>query len=329
MTAAALPTTDAHAIWLEDRRKVISGTDVAKILRVSPFGAPIDVYLDKIGEAKPFEPTEQMEAGKRFEHSILEWYGDRCEVPVRRADSHGLVRSPVYERIGATLDGYRCDQKPEPPVEVKNIGWPGPEWGQPDTDEVPIYYAMQGIMQMHVTDAPFVDFAACFTGNRLGIYRMHRDHAVEQEIIERSLEFWDKHIATRTPPPIDGSPSYSDYLGQKFKKATEEIFAASSAEHDHALALIDLNAQIEALELERDRRKNVLKDVIGERRTCVGSDWKATWYNVKGKRSVNYAGALEVLCKKFDVNDKEKAELIAAHEAFGEGYRAFKFTHKE
>ncbi len=324
MTAATLESQ--REAWLAARRTVISGTDAAKVLGISPFGAPIDVYLDKLGLAQPKPVTEQMEAGKRFEPTILAWYSDREQVAVIPADSHNLIRSPRYTRIGATFDGFRCDRMPQPPIEVKNIGYPSAEWGEPGTDQVPLYYATQGILQMHIQDAPFVDFAVCFTGHRLGVYRLYRDQNTEQDIIDRCIAFWDKHIATETPPPVDGSASYTSWLSQRIKQQSEEVIAAEPEHHAIALALVDVKVQLDRLEMDKDRYQNLLKEVIGERKSLVGSTWKATWSTTKDGEAVDYKGAFSALCRSLDVNGEG---ILAKHTTPKPGYRRFLFTSKE
>jgi putative phage-type endonuclease len=327
MTAATLD--DQREAWLADRRTVISGTDAAKVIGISPFGSPIDVYLDKLGLAQPRPVTEQMEAGKRFEPTILAWYADREGVAVIPADSHKLIRSALHSRIGATFDGFRCDQMPQPPIEVKNIGYPSAEWGDPGTDQVPLYYATQGILQMHVQDAPFVDFAVCFTGHRLAVYRLYRDHETEQDIVERCLAFWDQYITTETPPPVDGSASYSAWIGQRLKQQSEQILAAGPEHHAIALALVDVKGKLDELEMEKDRQQNLLKLAIGEARSLVGSTWKATWSTAKDSESVDYKAAFSALCRALDVNDSERDQVLTKHTTTRPGSRRFLFTSKE
>ena len=56
--------------WLSERRKHITGTDVAAILGLSRFKTPLRVWLEKKGEIEPDE-NEAMRWGKRLERVIL------------------------------------------------------------------------------------------------------------------------------------------------------------------------------------------------------------------------------------------------------------------
>ena len=118
MNAAAMPAVstaiihpipteaERRAIWLEDRKTAVTGTDVAAILGLSRFSSPIQVYLDKKGLATVTE-NEAMRWGKRLERPILEAYAEAQQVGITFADSYTLHRVPGFPLLGASLDAVR------------------------------------------------------------------------------------------------------------------------------------------------------------------------------------------------------------------------------
>jgi len=75
MTAlVAQPQFETEAAWLAERKRGIGGSDAAAILGLSKFRTPLQVYLDKIGQAPPIEETAPMRWGKKLEPLILDEY---------------------------------------------------------------------------------------------------------------------------------------------------------------------------------------------------------------------------------------------------------------
>ncbi len=216
--------------WLAERRTMITGTDAAKILGLSNFGGPIDVYLSKIGEEIESE-SPYVEGGRRFESEILRWYEDRERARgadierVVHAEPFTVIRSDAHARVGASLDAVRIDRMNPggAPVDAKNIRWQTAEYGEDGTDRMPLKYAIQLVIQMHVLRATIGDLPTVFSGQDLVVYRLHHDADLEAEVVGRCNAFWTDHVEKRIPPPVDGSKSYTDWLARKFSKNTEDI----------------------------------------------------------------------------------------------------------
>ena len=59
--------------WLKRRHPVIGGTDAAKIIGVSKWGTPMDVYLEKTNKLQPDVGVEQ-----------AQWRASRLRCRLRR-----------------------------------------------------------------------------------------------------------------------------------------------------------------------------------------------------------------------------------------------------
>lgn len=298
-----LSESERKAYWLQERKNIITATDAAKILGFSKFGSPISVYMDKLGLGQPVEVTEAMEAGNRFERPILEWYADREGVEkLVFGEPYTLTISPTHPLIGASLDTQALKTSVLYPVDAKNIGYDRGGYGEPGTDQIPLYYASQLIIQMHVTEAPHADLAVVFGGQKLLTYRLHRNLTLEHEIVGRCMDFWHNHIVTETPPEVDGSVQYTEYLQQLVKQTSERTIAATSEMHGVAMRLQNVKEDLERLEAEETLYKNQMRSWIGESKTLVGSCWKANWSIPKDSEKVEWKRVTEELV--FEMKDK-------------------------
>lgn len=333
---------DRRAHWLAKRRSLITATDAAKVLGFSPWGAPIDVYLDKIGEAPEFRETAATRRGKRRERLVLEAYADDEGRELAYADPFAVLTNPTFAHLGATLDAQRVDDGRS--VEAKTCRWPGAEWGPHDTDVMPTYYATQLYVQMIVTGTDVADLPVEFYGEEYRRYRLHRDPVTSEKIVEMLGTFWAEHVARRVAPPIDGSAGYASYLQRMFAKHTEAV-VKSSAEIDRvATSLAFVRGQIDKLETQKAEAENVIKGVIGaaEAKKILGPNWSATWTKSKDGVKIDWEAVAYDLAEQHAAVMVERGgnplivtpakfvtEAIPAHSTPRPGVRSFRFTSEE
>ncbi len=324
--------------WLAARQQVITATDLPAILGISKFASALDIWLSKT-EGLPVqrEPTEAMVAGLRLERPILEWYADDQQVVLHYPEPFTLTKSPTFDFLGATLDSLRVEDGN--PVDAKNLRYQSAEFGEPMTDEMPLYYAAQLVMQMHCVGAQFADLAVLFSGQDLRVYRLHRDTQLEQDLLERAVDFWQNHVVPRVPPPIDGSASWSKYLSQRIRQESEMVIPATPELHMVAVDLARLEAVEDTLRANIVLHQNQLKAAIGEARGVSGHDWRALWSTVKPTIGVDWEavakGLAELVARGaacIGEDEKHMAAEILANEASTHqivtrnGYRRFAFT---
>jgi putative phage-type endonuclease len=309
MTETQQSVAVRRAAWLDDRRTAITGTDAGKIMGVAPpsYGGAMSVYLEKVGELPESPSTPWRDSGLRLERPILEWYADKRQVPLVFNAPYTLVRSSVHPLIGATLDAMGHAREGQMvaayPVDAKNIRIKGDDWGEPETDEMPTYYAAQLVIQMAVTDAEFADLAVLFSGQDLLVYRLHRDRALEADVLERCLAFYRDHVEKRIPPAVDGSRDWGEYLKRRFRQATETVIAATDAENIAAQQLHQLQLEADRVEADIEYRKNLIKMAIGDNKAITGGQWKASWTQEKDAVGVDW----EAIARNLDL----KVALLA------------------
>jgi putative phage-type endonuclease len=279
-----------RAEWLDDRRAAITGTDAGKILGVAPpsYGGPMSVYLEKVGELPEAPATPWRDSGVRLERPILEWYADQRGVPLIFHAPYTLVRAKDNPLLGVTLDALRTDQATPAPVDAKNIRVKEEPWGEPDTDQMPTYYAAQLVMQMRVTGADFADLAVLFSGQDLLAYRLYRDRDLEENVVARALEFWHDHVEKRIPPEVDGSRDWGEYLKRRFRQATEVVIPAEPEHHVAARELHEAEMAKDAATAHYEMIRNRLKLAIGDNKGMTGGKWRAIWSQEKDSVGVDW-----------------------------------------
>lgn len=316
--------------WLVERRTAITATDAGAILGVSKYAAPIDVYLDKVGEGHQVVQTDRMEAGNRMQRPIIEWWADRKGVSVFHEPAWTFRKSEREARIGASLDAYVFgkDATATMPVDAKNIGWKSAEWGDADTGRIPLGYAVQLVVQMYVTNAERAFLPVLFSGYDLVPYVLDRDPDLESEIVGRCAEFWTKYVEPRIPPPVDGSESWAKYLQQKFRQTTDVMLDATPELTRAALNLHAARSQIQEYVMSAAAEENRLKEAIGEQRGIQGPGWRVTWSQNKDSEKVDWQGVAADLAALYETAPEEMHAIEEQHTTRKPGTRQFRFTMK-
>lgn len=198
-----------RAEWLAERRKGIGGSDVAAVLGLNPWRSPVQVWLDKMGQAPGEEETEPMRWGKLLEPVIAAEFAARnkCRVEALQA----IAKHPEHPELLVNVDGlvvrrgrrarWRDRIIARDMLEVKNTRF-GDDWGQPGSDEVPAYYLTQCLHALAVTGLETCHVAVLVGGQEFRQYRVDRQERVQAELMARCLEWWEAHvIGGRAPEP--------------------------------------------------------------------------------------------------------------------------------
>lgn len=88
--------------WLQWRRSVISATDAAVIMGVSPYCKPDKLRLKKLGLAPEQKVNQYMQRGKNLEPEAREAFNKEYGMSM----SPICVESSEHPFLGASLDGY-------------------------------------------------------------------------------------------------------------------------------------------------------------------------------------------------------------------------------
>ena len=74
------------------------------------------------------------------------------------------------------------------------------EWGDMETDEVPIYYAAQSMTGLGITGREVCLYATLVGVDDLNFYAIHRDQETIDAMTAKAVDFWQNYVLTDTPP---------------------------------------------------------------------------------------------------------------------------------
>lgn len=266
-----------HEEWLDARRKGLGGSDAGAILGLNKWASPLDVYLDKIGEAPETLDNPAMEWGRLLEPVVADKYADITGNKVRR--NNRILAHPEHDFILANLDREIVGQNGI--LEVKCTKFAGDDWGPLGSSIIPDSYAAQVMHYMSITGADFADVAVLIAGNDFRIYKIKRDQELIDIMTDCLVKFWHNHVLARVKPdPINSNDFKNLWPTDQGGVATAPFGATHIAE------LKDLKAKIKELQAEAT---NVELAIKNEMQDCAILDdgtgrTLATWKGRVSKR---------------------------------------------
>lgn len=270
----------------ETRATGYGGTDVARILGLSRFGGPMDVFLEKRRQTAPLIETEPMKWGKLLEEPIAREYAHKSARKVRRAAS--FLRHPEHFKFYANIDRWSLKGgTPKRVLECKTTSvFTADDFGEEYTDQVPADYLVQVLWYLYVTGAEQGDLAVLIGGNKHRVYSIPRDEELIADMVERTLTFADD-TERGTPPDIDGSAGSDAYLKKTYRdKGTELPMTADLA--SLGVMYQGLAEEIKDAEGRRKALGNEIRDLMGDHRWAEGEGVKVVYAERAGARRVDW-----------------------------------------
>lgn len=299
--------------------ELLGASEAAAALGLHPFKAPLTLWLEKTGQVPRFEGNEASAWGLDVEPALREWYVREfdcavwvppvslvsAEHPWMRGTPDGLVL------VDATAQG-------DDPAnwsrgfEGKNTGWrQAHRWGDSGTDEVPTEHLIQAQQNMEVTKLDVWHLVASIGGASPVLYQIQRDEELIGMIVEGGRAFM-RHVADGTPPPIDGTEAWADYVRVKYPWSSDDYIPARPEDELLVTAWKAATAQLAHLERYESELKNRIAVVIGSASGMETSLGKITYRPRRG--GPDYKAAFEGLAKDAELSDQERADLLATHQ---------------
>jgi len=280
--ALALVSTKgmSREMWLQYRTKGIGGSDVSAIAGMNKWKSPVQVWLEKTGQA-PLEESHSEAAywGTKQEALVAEEFSLRTGLRVRRCNQ--LLQHPDYPFMLANVDrlivgektGLECKTASE---YLKDL-WTG--------EEVPAEYLLQCQHYMAVTGYEAWWIAVLIGGNKFVYKKIERDEELITQIIQIESDFWNKHVLTKIPPAFDGSDASSELIKQMYQVGEPESETELPLEADKLIEeLAAVKEQAKEYECRVTELENRLKAMLGEYETGIASNHLVTWKTVTSNR---------------------------------------------
>lgn len=264
--------------WLQWRKKGIGGSDAAAILGLNKYKSAFTVFLEKTTNYTERVHNDAIEAGKRLEPVIAEWFEDKTGL--KTAKVNAILQHPEYPFMLANID-RRIVGRSEG-LEIKTASeYFKKEW---EGDEVPLPYLLQCNHYMAVTGYDAWWIAVLIGGNKLVYKKIERDEEVIRLLIEKEKEFWEQHVEANVPPEYDSSDNCTNYLHEQFRQSVPGEIALPSQAEDLIQGYLHAKEQIEFFSELKKKYENQLKGLLGEYEVGTFQDYKITWKRYEQSR---------------------------------------------
>ncbi len=289
---------NAREEFLLARRTGLGGSDIGAILGLSPYRTPVDVWAEKTGRAPGQEETLQMRFGTYAEEFVAREYTAKTGHAVQRFTP--MLRhasAPVLGNVdrlvipeGAKVASHKQEIRTDRGLECKAASvfasFNADDWGDKGTDQVPASYLVQCATYMALTGCSLWDLAVLFGNQEVRVFNLKRDAELENEIIARASEWWDRHIVADVPP----EPTCEADIKRLYPSDNGTAVEANTKTIELIARAVELRHQISELEaeLEGDKKAGTigvigsLKAYMGEAsRIVLGCDELVTWKQAK------------------------------------------------
>lgn len=327
--------------FLAARAKGIGGTDIAAILGVSRYKSAVDVWLEKTGRVirDPNESTLPQRFGLFAEEFNAQEYTRKTGRKVVRFTrqlihpEHNFIRGNIDRLVipeGAKVAAHHGEIRTNRGMEAKCVSaYAGGEWGDDDSDDVPVFYLAQCAWYQMLTGCEFWDLSALIGNGRFEVYEFRRDLDLEQMLVARAVEFWNNHVLADLPPPPlserDVLSLYPRNVEGKRAIATPEVAAVVMARKLAKEEAKKIEARLAGYELEI---KQFLTDAEALYLDAEGGDKLLSWKNNKDSRQTDFEAALSELLLRLPEEERGsvRAELVAKYSTVKAGARVLRFA---
>lgn len=261
-------TLERHE-WLEYRKNGIGGSDVGAICNLSRFRSPLAVFLDKTGQIPETPDNPRMEAGRRLEQTIADWFSE-----VTNIASHNdtwMYQHPEHPFMLANVDRWVTGENAG--LEIKNTSeFSRHDWFDGPEETIPVEYMLQCNHYMAVTGAERWYIAVLIGGWDLQWRVIERDDTLISNLIAIESQFWQD--VQNGVAPAAGTHD-TDVLKLMHPEADEaSTMSFNETDYDLLKSFFDTKKDAERANDDHEKAKNMIKQ-------RMGSDEVALWQGEK------------------------------------------------
>jgi len=302
---------DKLAAFHAERLTGLGGSDIGAILGLSKFRTPVDVWAEKTGRIAPQESNLQMRFGTYAEEFVAQEYAAATGKRVQRFNP--MLRHPTAPLIGhvdrlvipdgAKVASHKSEIRTDCLLECKTASafaaMNAAEWGEAGTDQVPMAYLVQVATYRILTGCRYADLAVLFGNQDFRVYHLIRDADLEQMIIAKATEWWQRHVVADVPPePVSDADVrllYPASTPAKTVEATDEILQQLSV-------LRTAKEQAKAYEDAAEAAAVALKAALGDAEALTyQGQTLATWKSAKPSRRTDWKAVANAIAAPANV----------------------------
>ena len=273
--------------WLAHRKSFIGGSEITTLLGLDEWRSPYDMFLEKTGQAEPFEENKHTLAGKFLEDGVARYWEYETDHKIIKSSDNNILYVHPTHKIGGTPDrryfiNGSSKLTDRAILEVKTT------MKIIDYANVPLAFFIQpnlycGLLGYKTFTLVWFEF---FT-KELKYVDYDFDEELYEMCCKEADDFWNNHVIPGVPPPIR---TEADVLRLFPKEEEGKVIVADDAVLDLYSEAIDYKRDIKKLNSSykeiTEQLKLTMKDAerIVDMNTNTLITWKA---NKKGSRVFN------------------------------------------
>jgi len=271
--AKKLTKQQKHDEWLAQRQKCITATRIAGIMDLHPYITAHGVWLDMKG-LQEIEVNLPMQIGLELEPIVARLFRQRTGKKLRKGE---FTRHPKVEYFACTPDYEVIGE--DALLECKTAGFfSGQNFGLGGSDEIPDQYVCQTQWQLAITGKSVCYLAVLIDNSRFEIFKITRDEEFIKMLGSRAQKFYVEHFLADEPPELSGHEPDSRWVKNTYTYDNGGMVNTDEAHDALAVELVKTDLpELARLELEVERKKNILKGFMGEASILETSAGNFSW----------------------------------------------------
>jgi len=271
--------------WLEIRKQGIGSSDAATACGLNPYLSMLELWMIKTGrQTQSIEDESSGVAplywGKQLEPLVAEYYRMHTNNKVRRVNAVLQHPDPDKSFMLANLDYAVVGSDDVQILECKTAGEHGTKLWR---DGVPLYVLCQVQHQLAVTGKQAAHVCVLLCGHETKIFKVYRDEAVIEQIIQAERAFW-ACVEQDIPPSVDASASAAKAIQQLYPKhiplSVEDLSTLPEANQLFA-QLLKSKQQIETQQEIFEQSKHQIQMLMKEAERAIFQAGSVVWKRAK------------------------------------------------
>lgn len=260
-----------HEEWLKERQRAIGGSDAAAIVGLSQWATPYTVWADKTGRLPQKEDNEAMRQGRDLEQYVAERWMEETGKKCRRRTK--MLRNQDYPFAHANVDRWVVGENAGLECKTTSIM----NLKKFKNGEYPETYYCQCVHYMAVTGADRWYLAVLILNQGFHVFVIERDDAEIAALMESEKQFW-QFVETDSPPPVDGMKPTSEIINTMYLASYENAQPVDLFGQEGIIqTYFETKSAIKALEQQRERYEQILKENLGENENGVVGTYRVKW----------------------------------------------------
>lgn len=255
--------------WLKYRRMGIGGSDAGAIIGLNPYVTPYALWADKTGRMPDQEDNEAMRQGRDLEAYVASRFEEATGKKVRKRNV--MFQHDTFDFAVANIDREAIGEKAGLECKTTSVL----NLRKFKNGDFPDQYYTQCVHYLAVTGWQKWYLAVLVLNHGFFVYEIERDEEEISALMQAEKEFWETYIVPDIAPPVDGLSPTTEAISSIYPGGDDDVVTIH--EYDILRSYIDLKAQIKAMEQEKEKCEQLLKDGMKDAENGICGDFSISW----------------------------------------------------